>query len=77
MTTKVLLPWRPFDADGKPLEWAAVRVETKTKKKTTVEILVTVRKPGEEEGPALVYPESTVPTEAHALEVARAHEGEL
>jgi hypothetical protein len=77
MTTKFLHPWRPFESSGKKLEWAAVRVETRTKKKTTVEILVTVRKPGEESGPALVYPEDTEPTEAHAHEVVAAHEEEL
>jgi hypothetical protein len=34
-------------------------------------VLVTVRKPGTEIGPAIVYPAGTVPTVEHAIEVAR------
>ncbi len=71
--------WTPFDCDGRALEYAVVpskQIERLPgpppyKRRSTPIVLVIVRKPGNETGPAMVYPEGTVVTVQHAIETAR------
>jgi hypothetical protein len=72
------LVWRQFECDGRLLEYAVVpaaQVERvpgpRPRKRSVPIVMVTVRKPGTDVGPAIVYPAGTQATAEHAMEVAR------
>jgi hypothetical protein len=70
-----------FECDGRAFEYSVVPTKQGTRPPgwraqrspgpTIPVVLVVVRKPGTEIGPAIVFPAGTVPTVDHAIEVAR------
>ena len=76
------MDWIRFECDGRTFEYAALSTEQKTHPPSTPAhklsrgawvpiVLVVVRKPGDETGPAMVYPYGTIVTKEHAVEAAR------
>ena len=74
--------WTPFECDGHTFEYVAIPSKQKWRPAgwPTHEaspspwepiVILMVRKPGHESGPALDFPEGTVITREHAVEVAR------
>lgn len=71
--------WTPFECDGRVFEYSLVpstQVErlpgqVPYKRRSIPVLLLIVRKPGTENGPAMVYPQGTVATVQHAIETAR------
>jgi len=70
--------WTPFECDRRALEYSVVpstQIERLPRpppyKRRSPIVLLIVRKPSTETGPAMVYPEGTVVALQHAIETAR------
>jgi hypothetical protein len=71
--------WLTFECDDHPFEYAAVPAKQQTRPggPRVPIVMVVVRKPSEETGPAMLYPEGTIVTTDHAMETARRFWAEL
>lgn len=76
------IPWTPFECDGRAFEYLAIPTKQKTRPPGWPShkaspgpwvpvVTLMVRKPGDETGPAMVFPDGTVITMEHAVEAAR------
>jgi hypothetical protein len=74
--------WTPFECDGRAFEYVAVPIKQQTRPPGwpahkaspgpwVPAIAVIVRKPGDETGPAMDFPDGTTITVDHAVETAR------
>jgi hypothetical protein len=74
--------WSPFECDSRAFEFTVIASKDKTRPAGWPShkpsrgpgvpiVLLVVRKPGNETGPGMVYPEGTVITTEHAIETAR------
>jgi hypothetical protein len=80
--------WTTFECDGRSFEYQVVRSRQKIRPagwpahkaspgRWEPVLMVIVRRPGDEIGPAMVFPEGTAITTSHAVEVVRLFGEEL
>ncbi len=67
---QVLVDWTGMEREHEHLEWNAVSTTAGNEAVMREVVLITVRRAGQETGPAKIFPKGTEPTEALAVEVA-------
>jgi len=75
---RVLVNWATFDCDGEHLEWCATTTRAGASAASMRDVLlICVRRPGDANGPGMIYPSDRVPSEDLAVEAARAPREQL